>query len=494
MPKANSSSPLPERVDALIIGAGFGGVAMGRQLKRAGVDNFVMLERADRPGGVWRDNRYPGAACDVPSHLYSYSFFLNPGWSRKFSPQAEILDYLERAIEAFGLAAHLHYRRTVKSLSYEEATGCWRVTLENGQTVSARTVISAVGQLSEPLIPGIEGLETFQGPVLHSAAWDEHVDFAGKRVAVIGNAASAVQILPEIAEKSSHVTVFQRTPNWVIGKPDRAFTPLEKWLFRRLPGWNRLYRAVSYLMHEARFPAFLSGSWINAYMRWSMTRRITRQVADPELRAALTPDYAPGCKRILLADDYFETLQRPDVDLIAAAPARVEAGAVIGADGTQVRVDAIILATGFKANVFLAGLDVTGRGGRKLHEVWGESAHAYKGVATHGFPNLFMLYGPNTNLGHNSIIFMLERQSEFVRRQIVRLLDEDLRMIEVDKEAEAAWNRALQTRLERTVWAGECPSWYKSPDGVIANNWSGLASAFALSLAGRDDQAFHVER
>lgn len=489
-----SDAPLPERCDAVIIGAGFAGIAMGRQLDRAGVGDFVILERADGAGGVWRANRYPGAACDVPSHLYSFSFFPNPDWSRKFSPQAEILAYLDRAADAFDLRRRMRFGCTVTGLTFDEDEGRWRVTLSDGRTLCARTVISAVGQLSEPVIPPIPGLDGFEGRVVHSAEWPAELDVTGQTVAVIGAAASAVQLLPEMAQRAAHLTVFQRTPNWIIDKPDRRFTALEKAAFRHVPGWHWLYRTASFLIHETRFAAFLSGTPANAFTRWRMLQRLKREVRDPALRARLTPDFAPGCKRILLTSDFYATLQRPNVTLDDSGVASIGPREIINGKGKRVAAGTLVFATGFKATQFLPTISVTGRDGRDLRAVWGESPRAYRGVAVHGFPNLLMLYGPNTNLGHNSIIFMLERQSEYAARQVRRLIGEDLRTLEVTAKAEARFNQVMQARLARTVWAEDCPSWYKTRDGVITNNWSGLATGFALALAGGDDQAWSAER
>lgn len=494
MPKDTKPGGLPALTDVLIIGAGMSGLAMGRQLKRAGVEDFVIVERGDSAGGVWRANAYPGAACDVPSHLYSYSFFPNPDWSRKFSPQSEIKAYFERAATRFGLDPHLHYQCTVKALAFDRQDGRWRVTLADGRTVLARAVISAVGQLSEPFAPAIPGLGGFGGQVVHTAEWTPDIDMTGKRVVMIGNAASAIQVMPHAARAAQHLTIFQRTPNWVINKPDRAFLGFEKWAFRHVPGWHWLYRMGSFLIHEGRWPAFISGGLAAKYTRWRLRRRLEQQIADPELRAKLIPDYAPGCKRILLSNDYVDTLTRSNVSLNTDGVAEVTDDAIITRAGDRVEADLIVLATGFKASEFLPSLEVTGPDGRTLREVWGHSPTAYKGVAVSGFPNLFMLYGPNTNLGHNSIIFMIERQTEYVRRQVKRLLDQDLRTLDVRPEAQAAFNARIQRQLDRTVWAGDCASWYKSPDGIIVNNWSDFASAFALSLRGADAQAWSADR
>ncbi|MCP2671407.1 NAD(P)/FAD-dependent oxidoreductase [Maricaulaceae bacterium EIL42A08] len=484
-PAARKALP---RYDAVIIGAGFAGLAMGRRLKLLGVENFVILERGNSVGGVWRDNRYPGAACDVPSHLYSYSFFLNPDWSRKYSPQSEILAYLERAAAEFGLLPHIKLGQTVTALKFYPDAGLWRVKLASGKYVDARTVISAVGQLSEPVTPDIKDSELFEGTMVHSARWAAKANYAGKRVAVIGNAASAIQLIPKLAETARNLTIFQRTPNWVVNKPDRSFTKVEKWLFRKLPVWHRIYRRISFIIHESRYSAFVKNSIASDFTRWRLKRRLKREVSDPVLREMLTPNYPPGCKRILLSSDFYNIVQKPNVRVVARRPARLDRDGIITPDGERIGVDAIIFATGFKATEFLAGLTVIGPEGKTLKDAWGASPRAYRGVAVSGFPNLFMMYGPNTNLGHNSIIYMLEQQSAYIGKQVSRLLSEDLRTLDVDPEAEARFNKKLQKRLRRTVWAADCPSWYKTEDGLITNNWHGHASEFAGALKKKDEK------
>lgn len=474
-------------LDTLVIGAGMSGIAMGYHLKKRGLDDFLIAEKSDGFGGVWRDNRYPGAGCDVPSHLYSFSFALKPDWSRKFALQAEILAYFETCAARFGLGLHLRAGLVVKSLTFDTEQGRWQVSFADGRQISARVVISAVGQLSEPFTPQIEGLSDFAGPVMHTARWDASVKLDGQRVALIGNAASAIQLLPEVSTRARSLTVFQRTPNWVIAKPDRAFTAFEKWAFAHIPGWQRLYRWGSFLIHELRYPALKQNSLASAFTRWTARRKIAKGISDPDLRAKLTPDYPPGCKRILLSNDYFEVMQRENVRLVTDGVSRVHRDGVETASGEIVPADTLILATGFVTTEFLPTLDVSGADSRSLHDVWGASPRAYKGVAVAGFPNLFMLYGPNTNLGHNSIIFMVERQAEYVADKVSLILDGRLRSLGVKPDAEARYNADLQERLAGTVWAGACPSWYKTADGVITQNWEGLAARFASTLRPRDD-------
>lgn len=478
---------MPERVDTLLIGAGMSGIAMGYHLKRRGLDDFLIAEKSDGFGGVWRDNRYPGAGCDVPSHLYSFSFALKPDWSRKYALRDEILDYFEGCAERFGLTPHLRTGLVIRSLAFKAEEGCWQVRFADGRQTLARVVISAVGQLSEPFTPQIDGLSDFAGPVMHTARWDSSVKLDGQRVALIGNAASAIQLLPEVSERARELTVFQRTPNWIISKPDRAFTAFEKWAFAHIPGWQRLYRWGSFVIHETRYAALKRNSLASAFARWTARRKIAKSIADRALQEKLTPDYPPGCKRILLSNDYFEVMQRVNVRLVTEGIARINADGAQTVSGEVVPADTLILATGFVTTEFLPTLEVTAADGRTLREVWGASPRAYKGVAVAGFPNLFMLYGPNTNLGHNSIIFMVERQAEYVADKVSLVLDGGLNALSVKPEAEARYNAALQKRLSGTVWAGDCPSWYKTEDGIITQNWEGLAAGFAHTLAGKDD-------
>ena len=478
---------MPERLDTLVIGAGMSGIAMGYHLKQRGLEDFLIAEKSDGFGGVWRDNRYPGAGCDVPSHLYSFSFALKSDWSRKYALQAEILAYFEACAERFGLRPHLRTGLTVRSLTFNADEGRWHVRFADGSETNARVVISAVGQLSEPFTPQFDGLSDFAGPVMHTARWDSSVKLDGQRVALIGNAASAIQLLPEVSERARELTIFQRTPNWIISKPDRPFTAFEKWAFAHIPGWQRLYRLGSFLIHELRYPALIKGSLASRFTLWTARRKIRKGIRDEALRAKLTPDYSPGCKRILLSNDYFEVMQRENVRLVTGGIKRVHADGVETATGEIVPADTLILATGFVTIEFLPTLEVVGADGRSLREEWGASPRAYKGVAVAGFPNLFMLYGPNTNLGHNSIIFMVERQAEYIADKAGLILDGGLKTLSVRPEAESRYNAELQTRLSKTVWAGDCPSWYKTADGVITQNWEGLATRFARTLGRRDD-------
>jgi cation diffusion facilitator CzcD-associated flavoprotein CzcO len=456
----------------VIVGAGPAGIAMGIRLKRARIDDFVIVERSDGVGGTWHDNRYPGAACDVPSHLYAFSFAPNPDWSRKFSPQPEIERYLQTCVERFGLASHLRLSTEVTGADLDEASGEWRVHTSGGE-LAARALISGVGQLNRPRVPALPGLDDFAGVRMHSARWDPAFDFAGKRVAVIGTGASAVQIVPELATRAAHVTVLQRSPPYVIPRNDRAYRDVERWLFRNVPGWRRLYRARIYWELEARFSTLEPATWMARLTRWMALRHLREQIRDPALRDKLTPRDVVGCKRILISDDWYLALARPNVALVTAEIDRVTHDAVITRDGATHAADAIVLATGFETLGFLAPMRIRGRDGVELAAAWSDGAEAHRGILVAGFPNLFLLYGPNTNLGHNSILFMLECQSRYIVRCLAELDRRGARWLEVKRDAMARYNERLQHALARTAWATGCRSWYTTKAGKITNNYSG---------------------
>ena len=464
---------------AVIIGAGFGGIGMGIALKRAGIDDFVIVEKHDGPGGVWEANRYPGAACDVPSHLYSFSFEPWSGWSRRYGPQAEIRDYLHHCVRKYDLDAHLRLGRAVLSATFDDSTGDWRVELDDGSQLEARVLIPAVGQLSVPSRPRIQGLDDFTGPLFHSATWNPGADLAGKRVGVIGTGASAIQFVPEVAREAKHLSVFQRHAPYVFPKYDRPYAAWERRLVRTLPGWQRLDRAFQWFTHEARGFALLRARWLVKSYEWRYRFILRRRIPDRELRERLWPNHPLGCKRILFSNTYLQTLGEEHVDLVTAPIERLTATGIRTADGVDHALDAIILGTGFRATEFLSGIDVQGRDGVRLADAWREGAHAYLGITAPGFPNLFLLYGPNTNLGHNSIIFMLERQIGYVMGAITRLAGEPGLSLEIDPEIEERYNEDIQSSLARSVWADGCDNWYTDDAGRIVNNWPGLTVEYA---------------
>jgi len=456
-----------------IIGAGHSGICLGMQLKRAGMNEFLILEKAATLGGTWRDNTYPGASCDAPSFLYSFSFAQKTDWSRRFAWQPELLAYSVECTVKSGLLPHIRYGAEVVAASFDESRSVWRVELRNGDSVEAQFLVTGVGQLHHPATPAIPGRESFAGVQFHSARWDHSVDLAGKRIAVIGNAASAVQFVPQIAPLASRLTIFQRSANWLLPRKDRLYSPR---LQRRMTRWP----ALAKLRHDFQW-FFFGELQLTPLMKqvkpvqWLARRKalahLRRQVADPALRARLVPDYPIGAKRVLFNDDYYPALNRDNVRLVTERIERIEPAGVRSASGELVEADVIVFATGFHATDFLAPMSITGTGGRTLGEEWKAGAHAYLGVTVSGFPNLFMLYGPNTNLGHNSILVMIEAQVGYVIDAIRRMDERRLRRIDVRREVMDAYNRELREDLAKSVWAADKQSWYKLADGTITNNW-----------------------
>jgi cation diffusion facilitator CzcD-associated flavoprotein CzcO/acetyl esterase/lipase len=477
---------------AIIVGAGFGGLGMAIALRKAGVEDFLLLEKAADVGGVWRDNSYPGAACDVPSHLYSFSFEPNPAWSRAFAPQREIFEYLQHCARKYDLQRHLRFGSEVQQARFDEQHDLWTLTLVDGTILTTRLLISATGQLSRPKLPTVPGLADFQGRSFHSAAWDHGYGLAGKRVAVVGTGASALQIVPAIAGTVQQLTVFQRSPGYIMPRQNRAYSALEMALCRWLPWTMTLHRAGIYLAYESRAIAFTR---LQGLLKWVVglpfKRMLARQVSDPGLRAQLMPDYPIGCKRILLSSQYLATLAKPNVALVTAGIRRVTADSIETADGKRHRVDAIIYGTGFAASEFLAPMRVIGRSGLALHDAWRGGAKAWYGLSVPGFPNFFMLYGPNTNLGHNSIVYMLESQIAHVMRCCKAMKAAQASRVEVDAAACAHYNLRIQQRLARSVWHG-CSSWYVDEAGHNANNWPGftLSYRWRVRYAGLDAYRF----
>jgi len=456
-----------------IIGAGHSGICMGMQLKRAGMDDFVILEKAATLGGTWRDNTYPGASCDAPSFLYSFSFAQKTDWSRRFAWQHELLAYAVECAVQSGLMPHIRFDAEVTAARFDDERGLWRIELADGRAVEAQFLVTGVGQLHRPATPAIPGRDSFAGAQFHSARWDHGVDLAGKRIAVIGNAASAVQFVPQVAPLASRLTIFQRSANWLMPRKDRLYSPA---LQRRMTRWPWLAK----LRHDFQW-LFFGEMQLTPLMKqvrivqWLATRKslwhLRRQVRDPGLRAKLVPDYPIGAKRVLFNDDYYPTLGRRNVRLLTDGIERIEPEGVRTSTGELVGADVIVYATGFKATDFLEPMTITGAGGRDLREEWRAGAHAYLGVTVSGFPNLFMLYGPNTNLGHNSILVMIEAQVGYVIDAIRRMDAQGLRRLDVKREVMDEYNRWLQADLARSVWAADKQSWYKLADGTITNNW-----------------------
>lgn len=466
------------RTRLLIIGAGFGGIGLGIKLRAAALSDFIILEKSDRVGGVWRQNSYPGAACDVPSLLYSFSFAPRADWPDRYARQADILAYLEQCARDHGLMPHIRFGAEVAAAEWDEERRLWVVRTRDGTTFEAQALVTAAGQLDRPFVPRLPGLEQFAGPVFHSARWRHDVDLAGKHVAVIGTGASAIQFVPQIAPRVQSLTLFQRNAPYVLPKSDKAYAPWQKTAFANIPGALWLSRAWQYLAHEVTAFAFVTWPAAVNIKRGAFRRHLARGVTDETKRQRLTPTDRIGCKRILISNDYYPALNRPNVAVETAPITQVRPDAIATAEGVY-RCDCIIFGTGFTATEFLAPMRITGRGGQDLQQAWRAGANAHLGVTVAGFPNLFMLYGPNTGLAHNSVVYMLEAQIRYVMACLARLARGESRTIEVKPDVQERFNVRLQRRLNRTIWAKGCASWYLTPEGKNITNWPGYTFEFA---------------
>jgi cation diffusion facilitator CzcD-associated flavoprotein CzcO len=468
----------------IVIGAGVGGIAAGVRMLEDGLDDLLIVDRADGVGGVWRANTYPGAQCDVPSHLYSLSFHPKPDWRRRYGEQPEILDYLEEVSAAHGLTPYLRFRTEVTACEWDDAAEQWLVRMRDLESPDgiesihhADVVIVAAGQLSMPAVPELKGLDSFAGKVFHSARWRHDVDLTGQRVAVIGTGASAIQFVPAIAPVTAQLDLFQRTAPYTIGKSNRRYSPLEQSLYARFPVLQAASRLRQYLWHEALGVPFTLAPRLMALPQRSWKRRMHRSVPDHALREKLTPDYLMGCKRLLLTTDWYRTLRRANVDVITAEIDEVLPDGIRTTDGEVHPADVLIFGTGFAAGRFLTPMRVTGRAGRDLQDVWQHGARAYLGTVVPGFPNLFILYGPGTGLGHTSIILMIESQLAWIRSAVSTLREQGLRWIDVRPEVQSAYDARFRAASARTVWESGCTSWY-TVDGKNINNWPGTTIGF----------------
>ena len=478
-------------VDHLVIGAGFAGLCAAIKLDEAGERDYLVVERASDVGGTWRDNTYPGAACDVPSQLYSFSFARNPEWSRSFSPQPEIQRYLQHVAARSGVLDRFRFGTHVLEARWDDDRQRWVTSTSTGVMVS-RTLISGAGALVEPRLPDIDGIASFQGEVFHSARWDHSADLAGKRVAVIGTGASAIQIIPEVAEAAGHLDVYQRTAPWVLPRHERAYTRVERRLFRRFPALQKLYRAGIYWGRETWVAGFTVEPRIFAVVERLAKAHIAREIPDPELRRKVTPDFRMGCKRILQSNTYYPTLARDDVGLVTDPIVKVTGDAVVTADGTERPVDVLVVATGFQTTDPPLAHHVHGRDGRSLAETWSASGmSAYKGTSVHGFPNYFSIVGPNTGLGHSSMVFVIETQVAYVRDALRTMRAEGWAEVEPRADAQRAWNDALQRRMRRTVWnTGGCSSWYLDDHGRNTLLWPRTTATMRRQMGRFDPDAY----
>jgi cation diffusion facilitator CzcD-associated flavoprotein CzcO len=461
----------------LVIGTGFAGLGMSIRLLQSGTTDFVVLEQAAAIGGTWRDNTYPGVACDVPSLLYSYSFEAYPFWSRLFAEQREILAYMNHCADKFGVRPHIRFNAQVNRAVFDEKRGRWTITTTAGDQYRARVLVSASGGLSVPSLPDIPGVSRFAGKTFHTARWDHEYPLQGKRVAVIGTGASAIQVVPAIVDQVGELTLFQRTPPWILPKLDLRIGDKQQARFERFPWLQRALRRTIYWMMESRALG-LSGRTPRMLRNMEKVARehLEAQVSDPALRAKLLPSYRIGCKRMLLSNEYYPALTRPNAHVVTEGIQEIREHSIVTKDGVEHEVDAIVFATGFEAAEAVAPFEVRGRAGVDLNDVWREKgAEAYLGTAIAGFPNLFLLVGPNSGLGHNSMVFMIESQIQYVLDSLRQMRERELQTVEVKPSVQARYNARLQERMAKTVWkTGGCISWYNTRDGKNTTLWPGF--------------------
>ncbi len=462
-------------VDLLIVGAGFSGLCMAIKLLEAGTKSFLLIEKSDDIGGTWYENRYPGCACDVPSHLYSFSFESNAGWTRMFASQPEIYQYMKSCVQRYGLEPYIRLNTRFHEATWDEAAGLWRITAGDNLRIHARVLISGMGALHVPHYPEIKGIESFTGPSFHSATWNSDVDLAGKTVAVVGTGASAIQFVPQIAPLAGKLYLFQRTPPWIIPRPD--FQISEKWRqrFQRRPLFMWAFRKFIFCSLEWRVLGFLGNRFVREHSEKIARRHLEKSITDPKLRAALTPNYELGCKRVLLSDDFYPALTRPNVELVTDRIAEVREHSIVTRDGAERPIDVLIYGTGFHVTDQFIGLRLVGRGGIEIQDAWRKGMSAYLGVTVTGFPNFFILLGPNTGLGHNSVVLMIEAQVRYVMSCLNLMRRRRQRVMEVRPEIQQCFAAGIHRRMSRTVWqSGGCRSWYQDTHtGENTTLWPG---------------------
>lgn len=480
------------KISVAIIGAGFAGIGAAIQLKDKGITDFAIFEREDRVGGTWRDNTYPGAACDIPSRLYSYSFAPNPEWSHTYSGSGEILDYIDQMVESSALTPYIRFGHNVVGLIYDESAGEWAIKFNNQEPVRARTVIMASGPLANVSFPAIPGLDAFEGHKIHSARWDHDYDFTGKRVAVVGTGASAVQIIPELVKSAKTVKVFQRTPGWVLPRVNRATGERLKRLYRKWPRSQRLARAAWYWGHES---VALGVVWDSPFTRVveavsAAHRRL--QVKDPWLRRQLTPDFSAGCKRLLMTSDYYPALQAGNCKLVTWPIARLAPKGIRTVEGIEHQFDCIVFATGFDVCKAGTPFPVTGLGGRELAAEWNGGAYAFRSVAVSGYPNLFLTFGPNSGPGHSSALVYMEAQINYITAAISTLLANSWKSVDARSDIQERYNQDIQRRLRATTWNSGCQSWYLTDAGFNATMFPGFATQYVNQLKEFDLQDYKI--
>lgn len=460
-----------------IVGAGFSGLGLAIRLKQQGIHDFVILERAHEVGGTWRDNTYPGCACDVPSHLYSFSFAPNPNWSHTFSPQPEILEYLRGCCERYGISPHIRWGEEVRKARWDEDDQRWHITTPGGE-MTADLLMLGNGPLSEPSVPSIPGLERFEGTLFHSSRWNHAHDLTGERVAVIGTGASSIQIVPQIQPKVKQLALFQRTPPWILPRLDGPISNWKQRLFQRLPFMQYVARGKIYLQRELMVLAFVHRPNMMRQAEQMAMKHMHAQIADPNLRAKLTPNYSLGCKRVLLSDDFYPALTQKNVELITERISEVRAHSIVTSDGVEREVDTIILATGFHVTDMPMARFVCGRDGKTLADAWRDGPQAYLGTSVAGFPNLFFLIGPNTGLGHSSMIYMIESQITYLLDCLRFMQKRQVHVVELRPERQKFYNEEMQHKMQGTVWTSGCASWYLDANGRNTTLWPGFTWEF----------------
>jgi cation diffusion facilitator CzcD-associated flavoprotein CzcO len=467
-------------VEVLIVGGGFSGLCMAIKLLEAGMNSFLLIEKSDDIGGTWYDNRYPGCACDIPSHLYSFSFEPSPDWSRMYPGQQEIHDYLKRCVERYELAPYIRLNTRFHEAVWNEAEGVWHATAGEGMRIRARVLVSGIGGLHVPQYPKLKGIENFAGPKFHSSTWDHDVSLDGKNVAVVGTGASSIQFVPQIAPRAGKLYLFQRTPPWIVPRMDFAITEKWKKRFRHYPFVMRVFRQLIFWRQEFRVLGFLGNRFVRGKATEIAKHNLEKNISDSKLRAALTPNYELGCKRVLVSDDFYPALTRPNVELVTDGIEEVREHSILTTDGVERRVDVLIFGTGFRATEPLIGLRLVGRGGVEIHDAWRERMSAYLGITVGGFPNLFLLLGPNTGLGHNSVVLMIEAQVRYVMSCLSLMKRQKKNVLEVRPETQKQFVADVHRRMQGTVWqSGGCHSWYQDQrTGENTTLWPGSVVAY----------------
>lgn len=494
--KSSAKKAAEFRFDVVVVGAGFSGVNAAISLKQRGIKNFAILERASDVGGTWRDNTYPGCACDVPSHLYSYSFEPNPNWTRSYSGYAEIHQYIRNTAEKYGLAPHLRFGVSITRAEFDEAAGEWTLYTDSGDRYIARAVVSAVGGLVDPAWPQFEGVDQFKGDVFHTARWNHDVDLSGKKVAVIGTGASAIQVVPSIADKVGELHVIQRTPPWVLPKADAAISGWMKSLFRKFPMAQKMLRNAILAVSEGVFgPLVILDTPLDKGLQKLAQFNINQSIKDKTLRKKVTPDYDIGCKRVLFSSDYYPTLNKDNVDVLTAGVQRFTENGLVLSDGSEIEADVVVMATGFNVNISEPPFEIVGLNQQRIKDLWsGAGGKAYKGMAACGIPNWFFMLGPNTGPGHTSVLIYTEAQAKYITQAIQAILNKNLKALTVKKSVLDRYHQKLQKRMQYTSWTSGCQSWYLDEHGENHTLFPGLATEYAMSVRHFDIAEYDIKK